>query len=173
MTEVINIVSGPGCGKSTLATHLFAIMKAKQYETEIVTEYAKELSTKSIDIGFLEQLGVFHQQLCREEVYIGNTDYLITDSPWILPAVYGKIYQPEHTNLWDEMLRSISAYRKKSDIIDRWFFLERQHPYNPNNRYEDKQKAEEIDNIIYYDYLDVYAPNFMVVRNPQDIIDVL
>ena len=41
-TVVINLFGGPGCGKSTIAAELFAILKKQGYEVELVTEYAKD-----------------------------------------------------------------------------------------------------------------------------------
>ena len=39
--KVINLVGGPGCGKSTTAAGLFYELKRRDYSVELVTEYAK------------------------------------------------------------------------------------------------------------------------------------
>lgn len=43
MTSVINLIGGPGSGKSTTAAGLFFRMKSMGVRCELVTEYAKEL----------------------------------------------------------------------------------------------------------------------------------
>jgi len=41
-TIVINLMAGPGVGKSTLMAQLFARLKILGYEVEMVPEYVKE-----------------------------------------------------------------------------------------------------------------------------------
>ena len=44
-TYIINLLGGPGCGKSTIAALIFAKLKLheKKYSVEYVQEYAKYL----------------------------------------------------------------------------------------------------------------------------------
>ncbi|TYO65512.1 hypothetical protein FXV83_16395 [Bradyrhizobium hipponense] len=44
MALVINLIGGPGSGKSTTAAGLFFLMKLAGLKAELVVEYAKELS---------------------------------------------------------------------------------------------------------------------------------
>ena len=41
-TLVINLFGGPGCGKSTTMARLFADLKARGYNVEMVSEFAKD-----------------------------------------------------------------------------------------------------------------------------------
>ena len=43
MTIIINMISGPGSGKSVLAAELFVEMKKQGYNVEFLQEYAKKL----------------------------------------------------------------------------------------------------------------------------------
>ena len=40
---VINLLGGPGCGKSTVAAGIFHQLKSLGYSTELVTEYVKDI----------------------------------------------------------------------------------------------------------------------------------
>ena len=40
-TLVINLIGGPGCGKSTIAAELFSRLKKMGVTCELVTEYIK------------------------------------------------------------------------------------------------------------------------------------
>jgi broad-specificity NMP kinase len=47
---VINLIGGPGCGKSIMAMQLFIKLKILGYSVEYVSEYAKKLTwTKNYD----------------------------------------------------------------------------------------------------------------------------
>ena len=40
---VVNLTGGPGSGKSTLCAQLFYILKSKNIDVEMATEYVKDL----------------------------------------------------------------------------------------------------------------------------------
>ena len=42
-TLIVNLLAGSGAGKSTNAARLFAMLKDRGIETELVTEYVKDM----------------------------------------------------------------------------------------------------------------------------------
>ena len=62
MSYVINLVGGPGSGKSTTAAGLFFLMKIRGLRCELVTEYAKELSYDKNWSDLKRQLHVLAEQ---------------------------------------------------------------------------------------------------------------
>lgn len=84
--KVINIYGGPGCGKSVVASELFSKMKKRNYKVELVTEFAKELVYQH-RINY-DQLIILGEQYRRIQDLAKTVDYIITDSPVLLSAVY-------------------------------------------------------------------------------------
>lgn len=87
----INLYGGPGCGKSTVAAMLFAALKIKGYNAEIVTEYAKELVYDGIDLSKPNQNiqnQIMLEQARRELVFQNKVEFLVCDSPLLLNACY-------------------------------------------------------------------------------------
>lgn len=71
MSLVINLIGGPGAGKSTTAAGLFFLMKCAGLKVELVTEFAKELSYDENWADLKKQLYVLAEQPpeprdCRE-----------------------------------------------------------------------------------------------------------
>lgn len=90
MTKVINLSGGPGSGKSTTAAGLFFLMKSLDMKVELVREYAKEL-TYSGELEVRAHQGqVLWEQKRRQDILKGQVDYIITDSPLWVGAVYGR-----------------------------------------------------------------------------------
>ena len=88
MTTVINLISGPGSGKSTLAAELYANMKRRHLDVEIVREVAKEWAYEGKKIGPFEQIAIIGEQIKKESSLFGKVNYIVTDSPTLLGAFY-------------------------------------------------------------------------------------
>ena len=89
----INLYGGPGIGKSTVASLIFAELKILGYNVERVDEYAKELVYEGIDLKTVDQSfqdRIFLEQLRREMLYKNKCEILVTDSPLILNCFYNK-----------------------------------------------------------------------------------
>ena len=84
----------PGCGKSVMASSLFAAMKKTGYLVELVTEYIKKWAyMKRLPKGY-ESLYVFSKQLHAEDVFLRHgVNYIVTDSPILLNCAYSAIYE--------------------------------------------------------------------------------
>lgn len=87
-TIVINLFGGPSCGKTTTAAGLFHQMKIMGYDVEYVQEWVRE----PIYRGWMDLLDqqeyILAQQNHRLHTLRGKVQYIITDSPLLLSAVY-------------------------------------------------------------------------------------
>src|SRR5437879_3750008 len=88
MTYVINLIGGPGSGKSTTAAGLFFAMKIMGVRCELVTEYAKELVYDENWADLKRQLHVLSEQERRKRRLVDKVSFIITDSPLLTSAAY-------------------------------------------------------------------------------------
>jgi hypothetical protein len=135
-TLVVNLFAGPGTGKSTAAAGVFFDLKNKQINTELASEYAKDLVWEKRNFTFEDQLYLFAKQHHRIFNLLGQVDVVITDCPILLSPVYDsekrrtfeRLVVEEHNRMWTYNV-----------------FLKRHKTYNPKGRIHNEQQAHEID----------------------------
>lgn len=89
MTKIINFIGGPCIGKSTLATKLFFHMKTLGLNVEYLPEYIKFETYSRDSVHDWYQFKVFAiQNDLLSDMRLSGIDYVITDSPLILPPIY-------------------------------------------------------------------------------------
>lgn len=138
---VIELVAGPGAGKSTLAAKLFSQMKTIGYNVEMVGEYAKDLFYGENHNLVSNQLMVFSEQLWRMRRLKGKVDIIITDSPLLLSLVYSKEPNP--------FFKDLVLWEYHNDFKNLTYFLERDNlPYQEHGRFQKEEEAKEVDNQI-------------------------
>lgn len=141
-TLVINLFSGPGCGKSTVAAGLFYKLKCHGfYDCELVTEFAKDLiwgeSTKCLN----NQSYIFGEQYFRIWRLDGKVDIIITDSPLLLCINY----ETNKTKEFEDLIIS-----KNNEFNNINIFLERFtiDEFNENGRVHTYKESLDKDNEI-------------------------
>ena len=136
---VINLIGGPGSGKSTIAAGLFYELKKRGYLCELVTEYAKdkvwEESYKTLD----DQIYVFGKQFHRMFRVKDKVDIIITDSPLPLSIIYDKGESKYFHNF------VIEQYNTFNNLM---VFVERETKYEEEGRMQTEAEAIVIDNHI-------------------------
>jgi hypothetical protein len=139
--QVVNLFAGPGTGKSTTASALFAYMKRRYYNVELVSEYAKDLVWEERHKMFGEQDYIFAQQNKRLRRLIGKVDIAITDSPILL----GSIYTPD--NYYLPSLKKV-IFEGFDSYYNINYFLNRKKKYIGIGRNQTAEEASEKDNDI-------------------------
>jgi len=140
---VINFFSGPGCGKSTTAADLFAIMKRANYKVELVHEAAKDYYWEEWSHIFGEQDYIFaHQHRLIRRLTRHDIDYAIVDSSILLSLFYMPDDFPQSFRLF---VREVFDSYTNVNI-----FLERnpQIKYVQDGRNETEVEAIEKDKIM-------------------------
>jgi len=159
-TTVINLIGGPGCGKSTTAAALFAWMKMAGRDVELVREYVKSWAWDGIKIGPYDQLYLLGKQARQESRLYGKVEYVVTDSPFLLSAVYENFYRGVDVCL-PTVLRFI-RYAQSNGVEYKNFLIERSFSYDARGRYEDESTARRVDLAI-KEFLDTYDLPYRVI----------
>ena len=132
--KVINLIGGPGSGKSTTAAGLFNLMKLQGIKCELVVEYAKEVVYEGRKPD--DQLYILAQQNRRLRRLQGHVDYVITDSPLLLSIIYASDYPESLSQL------VIDLYKKYDNTL---FYLQRNKPYEKYGRTQTLEEACKLD----------------------------
>lgn len=132
---IINLLSGPGCGKSTVSAGLFYKMKNLNLKVELVQEYAKDMTYENRSNILEDQLYIFAKQARRLKRLKGHVDYVITDSPLLLSIIYNT-----QSQILNELIEeTFNSY------VNINFLLKRIKKYQTYGRNQTEEQAREID----------------------------
>lgn len=142
-TTVIELLGGPGCGKSTLAADIFVQMKRKGISVEMIPEHVKYWAWENKPVGPFDQPYLFGQQVRHESRLYGKVEYIISDSPVIMYPVYEETYH-HHSIIRHSVLAFIEETAKKG-VVRKAFNIPRVVHYEATGRFESGQQAQTID----------------------------
>ena len=174
--KVINIFGGPGIGKSTTASGLFYMMKKNRLKCEYVTEYAKDLVwEKRFNILAEDPLSLLAEQHRRIDRLKGNVDYVVTDSPILLSAIYANHYQEGKKDLGENGLihfnKLTAELFNKFDNYNYFLVHTQKIGYQGEGRLQNSIEALERDEEI-FDYLVANEVRFKIMEgNEEESLD--
>lgn len=146
MSLILNFYGGPGAGKSTSAAMVYAFLKDKGVNAELVREYVKDWAWENRHPKAYDQLYLLGKQVRRESLLYGKVDVIVTDSPIMLGIYYAEKYGPKHVA---HAVResALSFYRQGQEDGHRHVhvMLERVKKYNPAGRFQTEEQAKDID----------------------------
>lgn len=140
MTLIVNLYGGPGAGKSTTASKIFSILKDRNINCELVTEFAKDLVWSDNYKDLKDSLYVLANQNRRIKRLVGKVDVVVTDSPLLLSTIYGDLANDVDFTYY--VYRTYHNYRNL-DVL-----LERKKDYNPVGRLQTEEEAKSKDKVI-------------------------
>lgn len=172
---LLNLLSGPHGGKSTLAAEIYMALKKKHYAVEYVNEFAKELIYADHTSALPNQVYVFANQLYKIECAYKHNQIVITDSPILLSA----IYHPEYSEILPALV--VEQYQKFNNfniLLTR--SVEREHCMV--GRVHSLSESVSIDNDIkffleemeieYMDYDAIHTPIEKLITVIEDYLTV-
>lgn len=134
---VINLFGAPGAGKSTGAAYIFSQLKIKGINTELVTEFAKDMTWEKNKKALTNQIYMLGNQLQRIYMCQDEVDVIVTDSPLLLNILYNNnpILDKNFENLVVNIFKSYNNLN---------YFVQRVKEYNPIGRNETREEADKI-----------------------------
>lgn len=146
MTKVINLFGGAGVGKSVLAAEIYVKMKMRGMNSELVREYVKEWAYEGRPVGTFDQFYLAGKQIRKESFLYGKVDYIITDCPLWLGAVYENVY--EGTSHIEKHIAGFTEFAESKGVQYHNFLLKRFFPYDPVGRYQNEEESIKIDGLM-------------------------
>lgn len=143
MTKVINLFSGAGTGKSTLAAAIFSEFKIRGLSTELVHEYIKKWVWEGRTPRLFDQLYILGQQSKAESLLYGKVDFLITDSPLLIIPFYEKLLVKKE--IVKPSVINFINHAQENGVEYYNFWLARPEAYDQAGRYQSKEESEEVD----------------------------
>lgn len=138
---VVNLFGPPGCGKSTNAAYIFAMLKMHGVNCELVTEFAKDKTWEHNATALSDQAYVFGKQCYRMSRCAKQVDVIVTDSPLLLSVIYN--HNPVLGNSFNQTVLDVfNSYNNLN------YMLRRVKPYNPVGRSQTEAESDNIGNEI-------------------------
>jgi len=144
-TQVINVLGGPGSGKSTISAGVYNLLKKRGVEVELISEYPKTLVYEERKATFDDSLYLFAKQAHIQFTVNGKVDYMVTDRPLIMSNVYHLFWMyQDWPNEWNEAFYNM--VKQTWDLYDnKVYFINRVIPFHPANRNETEEQARQQD----------------------------
>ena len=136
---VINLFGAPGAGKSTGAAIVFAELKKRGVNAELVTEFAKDKTWEHNAMALGCQEYVFGKQSYRLARCRADVDVIVTDSPLPLSLLY----------VTDPALLGDGAFQKVvMNVFNSYnnlnYYVNRVKPYNPKGRNQTEAESNAL-----------------------------
>jgi hypothetical protein len=172
MTVVVNFIGGAGVGKSLMSALTFAELKMRHLNSEIVSEYAKNLVWQNRLDELDNQYQVSYEQYRMIKPLDNVVDYIICDSPLLVGVFYNRYHKMNVCNI-EKTERMIKS--KMSEFKNVYIFLERnlEYPFTQEGRLQNENEAKEID-IKFKSLLEEFElPYLSIVSSKESIVKIV
>lgn len=134
---VVNLFGVPGAGKSVGAAYIFAQLKMRGINAELVTEFAKDKVWENNSKVFKNQCYLFGKQSFRLSRCKNEVDVIVTDSPLPLSIFYNS-----DPVLGEPFNQTVMNVFNSYDNMN--YLLLRTKPYNPKGRFQTEEESDAL-----------------------------
>jgi len=138
-TLIINLIGGPGSGKSTTAAGLFYKLKQMGIDCEMALEFAKDKVWEESLMTLNDQIYIFGKQYHKLWRLLNKVDVIITDSPLLVSLYYNK----EESKYFNDFV--VEQYNKFNNVL---YFINRPDEYQINGRIQTEEESKDIDKVL-------------------------
>lgn len=138
MPLIAVLYGGPGTGKSTTAAGLFADLKMRGVNCELVHEVAKDFVWEKRATALSHQPYIIAKQMFHMDRLGDQVDVIVTDTSTLYALIYGEKLLTEFKE-W--VIADYKARRTLNIFLDR----NPSRPYSTEGRYQSKEEAEACD----------------------------
>lgn len=143
-TKIVNILGGPGVGKTLVAALVFGNMKLLGEKVEYVQEYAKKL----VWLNDIDRLNDQYYVSCRQfsvlTSVVGCVDYIITDGP-LLHGIYYNRNNADNMSNVEKTEKHIIGCHNKFDNINIYIERNKKVKYETAGRIQTYNGAVKVD----------------------------
>lgn len=134
---VINLIGGPGAGKSTEMAGLFYFLKKRGVNCEMATEYVKDKAWEEDYRAMDDQIYIIGKQFHRISRLIDKVDIVIMDTSLLSSIIYDKNKSEALKQL------CVDAFNRFNNMV---FFIDRGYTaFKNEGRRESFDEARAID----------------------------
>ena len=171
----IGLMGAPGCGKSTLAAYVYAMLKDEGIDGELVTEYIREHVNKNKKVPSITfQSIVYERQMEKEKILPESLEFFVTDSPHILSYIYASLYIDyndidQRELLSDLYAKFLSTSREAYDLV---YVLDHNHPPKMDDgvRYQTSKEMKILKKCI-PNFLDMHKVRYRILDKDMSTKD--
>lgn len=157
--KVINLFGVPGSGKSTGAAYIFSELKMYGKNVELITEFAKDKVYEENQSALSNQAYIFGKQSYRMSKCKDKVDYLVTDSPLLLSALYNQ--DPVLGGRFNDIVADVF-----NSYVNMNFLIKRTKPYMRSGRIQTEQESDDLV-IPLKALLDKYDINYFIYNGER------
>lgn len=135
---IVNLMGGPGVGKSILASEIWAKLKRMGITSEVSWEYIKRKLREKAEKAVANQIYLFGKQQFLLFSLKDEVDVIVTDAPLLLFTYYDKTKCEFLKNI------VINEYNKYNNLL---YFIDRDLSaiYETEGRYQNLVEAKIVD----------------------------
>ncbi|MCT8269012.1 ATP-binding protein [Afifella sp. JA880] len=137
-TLVVNILGGPGVGKSTFAAGLFSDLKRRHIACELVAEVTKRRIWEGRPHAIANKITILGEQWAPVEELLGKVDVIVVDGCVLLASVYAA---PHYPTAFHELCIWCHKSVRRLDVL----IARPQAEYETFGRLESGEEALRID----------------------------
>lgn len=137
-TLIVNLIGAPSTCKTTIMGDVFSALKWLNINSEIVTEFAKDLVWAKRFEDMKDEIYIFAKQNHRLFTVCGKVDVVVTDRPLLLTVVYNNRYGDGGEELNKLVLKEFNKHNNLNILLNRV------HDYSPIGRVQTEEEADEI-----------------------------